>query len=177
MRSFLLIKTQPGTEKEILGRFELLPEVRELHLITGEFDLLVVLESEDADIDPRQQVSAVVDKVRKLGGIVDTRTIIPIEQEVKPPTPKRPAVKGFVFIQCEQSKEKDIINKMLKLPEVVGMHSLFGKADLLAELEVEKSFVNPPPQRIATFVEAKISKLQGVLDTDTYVPLDSITKQ
>lgn len=39
-------------EKEILGRFETLPEVRELHLITGKFDLLVALESEDIDLDP-----------------------------------------------------------------------------------------------------------------------------
>ena len=84
-------------EIEILGRFELLPEVRELHLITGKFDLLVALESEDVDLDPRRQVvEMVVDKVRKLGGIVDTRTIIPIEQQMRPATADRPTVKSFV---------------------------------------------------------------------------------
>ena len=89
-------------EKEILGRFEMLPEVRELHLITGKFDLLVALESEDIDLDPRRQVvEVVVDKIRKLGGIVDTRTIFPIEQHVRPMASTRPTVKGFVFIQSE----------------------------------------------------------------------------
>ena len=177
MRSFLLIKTQPGKEKEILGRFETLPEVRELHLITGKFDILVALESEDVELDPRRQVvDVVVDKVRKQGGILDTRTIFPIEQQLRPSIANRPTVKGFVFIQSEAGREKELMNKMFSIPEVIGVHLLFGKADLLSELEVEKSFVNPPPQRIANLVETKISKLPGVRDTDTYVPLDSIIK-
>jgi DNA-binding Lrp family transcriptional regulator len=177
LRSFLLIKTQPGMEKEILGRFETLPEVRELHLVTGKFDLLVALESEDVDLDPRSRVvEVVVEKIRKLGGIVDTRTIFPIEQQVRPIAVNRPTVKGFVFIQSESGKEKDLMSKLLTIPEVVGVHLLFGKADVLAEVEVEKSFVHPPPQRIASLVKARISKFQGVRDTDTYVPLDSIIK-
>ena len=165
-------------EKEILGRFELLPEVRELYLITGKFDLLVALESEDVDLDPRRQVvEMVVDKVRKLGGIIDTRTIFPIEQQVRPAAPaNRPTVRGFVFIQSESGKGKELMTRLLTLPEVVGVHLLFGKADVLAEVEVEKSFVHPPPQRIANLVETKIAKFQGVRDTDTYVPVDSITK-
>jgi DNA-binding Lrp family transcriptional regulator len=175
MRSFLLTKTQPGMEKEILGRFELLPEVRELHLITGKFDLLVALESKDVDLDPRHVViEMVVDKVRKLGGILDTRTIIPIEQQIRPTPANRPTVKSFVFIQSESGKGKELMDKLLTLPEVVGVHLLFGKADVLAEVEVEKSFVNPPPQRVANLVETKIAKFQGVRDTDTYVPVDSI---
>jgi DNA-binding Lrp family transcriptional regulator len=177
LRSFLLIKTQPGMEKEILGRFEMFPEVRELHLITGKFDLLVALESESLDLDPRRQVvEVVIDKIRKLGGIMDTRTIFPIEQQVRPIAATRPTVKGFVFIQSESGKEKELMSKLLTIPEVVGVHLLFGKADVLVEVEVEKSFVHPPPQRIAKLVEARISKLQGVRDTDTYVPLDSILK-
>jgi DNA-binding Lrp family transcriptional regulator len=86
-------------------------------------------------------------------------------------------VKGFVFIQSESGKGKELMTRLLTLPEVVGVHLLFGKADVLAEVEVEKSFVNPPPQRIANLVESKIAKFPGVRDTDTYVPVDSIIKQ
>lgn len=95
---------------------------------------------------------------------------------MRPVSSNRPSVKGFVFIQCESGKERELMLKLLTIPEVVGAHRLFGKADLLAEVEVEKSFVNPPPQRIANLVETKISKFQGVRDTNTYVPVDSIIK-
>ncbi len=178
MRCFLLIKTQPGVEKEIFDRFQTFPEIREVHLIAGEFDLLVALESAETDIDPRRKVvEVVVEKIRKLGGIVDTRTIIPIDSRTRKAAPSdRPTVKGFVFIQSEAGKEKDIMNRVVELPEVRSAHLLFGKADVLAELEVEKSFVHPPPQHIANLVETKIVRIPGVRDTNTYVPLESKLK-
>ena len=178
VKSFLLVKVKPGTEKDILERFKALPEVREIHLITGKFDLLVVLESEEAEVDPRQRVAEVVmDKVRKAGGVVDTRTIIPIESESRPPQPAgRPIAKGFVFVMSEAGKAKELMGKLLQIPEICGVYMLFGKADVLAELEVEKSYVHPPPQHIASLVENRIAKLGAVHDTDTYVPLESIIK-
>jgi DNA-binding Lrp family transcriptional regulator len=178
LRSFLLVKTKPGLEQEILGRFKAMPEVREIHLITGKFDLLVTMESEETDLDPRKKVvELVVERVRKAGGIIDTRTIIPITSQTRPPTSvDRPTVKAFVFIQSEAGKEKDLMSRLLQIPEVTGVHLLFGKADLLTELNAEKSVIHPPPQHIANLVQTKISKLSGVHDTDTYVPLESIMK-
>ena len=172
------MKTKPGMEKEILDRFKSFPEVREIHLITGKFDLLVALESDETELDPRQRVAEVaMDKVRKAGGVVDTRTIIPIESESRPAqTPERPTAKAFVFVMSEAGKAKELMHKLLEFPEVRGVYMLFGKADVLAELEVEKSYVHPPPQHVASIVETRIAKLGAVHDTDTYVPLESIVK-
>jgi DNA-binding Lrp family transcriptional regulator len=178
LRSFILIKTEPGSERKIQDRLGNLPEVREIHLITGQFDLLITLESPETELDPRQKVvQLVLDAVRKGGGVVDTRTIIPIDSQYRPRTQTgRPNVRAFVFIQSETGKEKELMSKLLGLPEVTGVHLLFGKADLLAELYAEKSFVLPPPQYVANLVQTKISKLPGIDDTDTYVPLESIIK-
>ena len=86
----MLVKAKPGMEREILDRFKALLEVREVHLITGKFDLLVTLESEETELDPRGKVTAVViDKVRKAGGVVDTRTIIPIDSQNTPSASSR----------------------------------------------------------------------------------------
>jgi DNA-binding Lrp family transcriptional regulator len=178
LRSFILIKTKPGSEQEIQNRLKALPEVREIHLITGKFDLLITLESKETELDPRQKVvGLVLEAVRKGGGVVDTRTIIPIDSQYRPRTQtSRPSIKAFVFIQSEAGKEKELMSKLLELPEVTGVHLLFGKADLLTELDAEKSFVHPPRQHVASLVQTKISKLSGIRDTDTYVPLESITK-
>jgi DNA-binding Lrp family transcriptional regulator len=165
-------------EKEIQKRFQDLPEVREVHLVTGKFDLLVALESPEIEIDPRREVvELVTEKVRKAGGVIDTRTIIPIETSQRPAKPsERPMQKAFVFVMSEAGKSKELMGKILELPEVLGVYLLFGKADVLAELEVEKSFIDPPPQRVATIVETKIAKMHAVHDTDTYVPLESFIK-
>lgn len=172
------MKAKPGKEREILDRFKALPEVREVHLITGKFDLLIALESDASDLDPRGRVIAMVtDKVRKGGGVLDTRTIIPIDSETRPlPPSERPTAKGFIFIQSEAGKEKELMTKLMQIPEVYATHLLFGKADVLAELIVEKSMVNPPPQRIAELVANRVGKLNAVFDTDTYVPVESIIK-
>ncbi len=155
-----------------------MPEVREVHLITGKFDLLVALESEETAIDPRRKVvELVIEKVRKSGGVIDTRTIIPIEYELRPTKPAdRPTAKGFVFIASEAGKANELMRKLLEMPEVRGVYMLFGKADVLAELEVDKSLINPPPQHIADIVETRIAKLHPVHDTQTYVPLESMVK-
>jgi DNA-binding Lrp family transcriptional regulator len=178
MRSFLLVKTKPGTEKGVLEKFRELSEVREVHLVTGKFDLLVALESAETELDPRRRVvELVVDKVRKTGNIIDTRTIIPIESETRPPQQStKPRTRGFVFIQSEAGKEKALMKRLLENPEVTGVHLLFGKADLLAELDVERSIVLTTPQYIANVVQEKISRLSGVRDTDTYVPVESFLK-
>jgi DNA-binding Lrp family transcriptional regulator len=178
LRSFLLVKSKPGKEKEIQDQFKALPEVREIHLIAGKFDLLVALESEEIDLDPRQKVvELVVEKVRKSGGVVDTSTILPIESENRPAKPSdRPTAKGFVFISSEAGKAPEVMRKILDIPEVRGVYLLFGKSDILVELEVEKSMVNPPPQRIASIVETRIAKMPAVHHTQTFVPLESIVK-
>jgi DNA-binding Lrp family transcriptional regulator len=178
LRSFLLIKTQPGSELEIQKRLRALPEVREIHLLTGKFDLLATLESLEIELDPRQKVAElVIQEIRREGGILDTRTIIPISSQYNRPVQTgRPTVKAFVFVQTEAGKENQLVSKLLELQDVVGVHLLFGKADILAELVTEKSLAWPPPQHIASIVQSKISKLNGVRDTDTYVPLESIMK-
>ena len=178
MRSFILIKAKPGQEQEIQTRLKTLPEVREIHLITGKFDFLITLESQETQLDPRQKIiELVLQEIRKGGGVTDTRTIIPINSQYHETTPTdRPTIKAFVFIQSETGKENELINKLLTLPEVSGVHLLFGKADLLTELNAEKSFIHPAPQHIASLVQTKIGRLSGVHDTDTYVPLESVVK-
>jgi len=178
LRSFLLVKTEPGHEKEIQDRFRALPEVREIHLITGKFDLLIELESEETELDPRRKVvEVVVDKVRKAGGIRDTSTIIPIDSHFRPmqAPSDRPMAKSYVFVQTEAGKERPLMNKILEIPEVLATHLLFGKSDLLVELQVEKSFISQPPQRVAAIVD-RMAKFHEVKDTQTFVPLESIVK-
>jgi len=76
---FVLVDTVPGEEDAVLKRLLKIDEVMEIHAISGEYDLLAVLE-----LDLRSYFTAVKDvaqklvrKIRKLSGVRDTNTIVP----------------------------------------------------------------------------------------------------
>jgi DNA-binding Lrp family transcriptional regulator len=73
--AFVLITTKPGAEKEVYDCLKDIPEVTELHPIFGEYDLIIKLNSENAD----NIGNLVVQKIRILEGITDTKTFIGIK--------------------------------------------------------------------------------------------------
>lgn len=78
-KAFVLIKTDPGKEREVSDRLFKLPEVKEVHLITGEWDILAVLETEREIVLPTDEkvLELVMDKVTTVPYLRDTNTIIP----------------------------------------------------------------------------------------------------
>jgi DNA-binding Lrp family transcriptional regulator len=69
--AFVLITTKPGSEKEIYTHLKDIPEIIELYPLFGEYDLIVRLEATDMDAIGR----LVVEKVRSLDGVIETKTL------------------------------------------------------------------------------------------------------
>jgi len=81
-RAFVFVDVAPGKEKKVLEKLLKYDEVVEGHMITGQYDVLVVLEFElyGREIFSSFQETAskfVVEKIRKLRDVLDTNTIIP----------------------------------------------------------------------------------------------------
>ena len=81
-RAFVFVDVNPGKEKKVAEELLKNDEVVEVHMITGEYDILTVLEFElyAKQIFSSFQETAstfVLDKIRKLGYVQDTKTIIP----------------------------------------------------------------------------------------------------
>lgn len=81
-RAFVFIDVTPGKEKKVAEKLLKYNEVVEVHMITGEYDILAVLEFElyAKQIFTSFQETAskfVLDRIRKLGYVQDTNTIIP----------------------------------------------------------------------------------------------------
>lgn len=178
MKSFLLMKTKTGMGIEVLNQLKQVPEISEIHVVTGKYDFLICLDTQETDLDPRRRVlELLVDRIDKLGGIFLVDTIIPVDSQASEHVPfEGPTCKAFVFIQSKPGKEKELMHKLLKIREVIRAHLLSGRPDLLAELEVEKSFIDPPPNHVADIVENKVEGLKEVLETATYVPIESIIR-
>ena len=84
-RAFVLIETDPGKEKEVMEKLLQFDEVKEVHIYSGEMDLIAVLETEREIIVPSSQRVAdfVMDKIQKIAEIQDTETLIPIYSKTK----------------------------------------------------------------------------------------------
>jgi DNA-binding Lrp family transcriptional regulator len=70
--AFLLINVDPGTEKEVADEIKLIPNVKDVYLTYGVFDLVVKIEAET----PEKLKGIITYQVRALKNIQSTLTMI-----------------------------------------------------------------------------------------------------
>ncbi|MGC2288676.1 MAG: Lrp/AsnC ligand binding domain-containing protein, partial [Thermoplasmata archaeon] len=91
LRAFTYVKVRGGDLDRIKDLVLAYPEVRELHLLTGDWDVFVVLEFKEAGTRKRQVLQFVTEKIRGLPEVVDTSTLVPEYSVSKfPMQPARP---------------------------------------------------------------------------------------
>ena len=85
----------------------------------------------------------------------------------------------FVFVDVAPKKEKGVLEKLLEFDEVIEVHAITGQYDVLAVLEIElRGFgILASAQELADKSIQKIRKLSGVRDTNTIIPISSVTKR
>lgn len=79
VRAIVYIKSKKGHEKELVQKLIELPEVREAHLIPGEWDVVAIigLLPEDKSAE-RQVLDYVIKNIRSLDLVESTSTIVPV---------------------------------------------------------------------------------------------------
>lgn len=81
-RAFVFVDVAPGKEKRVLEKLLKYDEVIEAHLISGQYDVLAVLEFElygrEIFVSAQEAIlKFVIEKIRKLREVRDTNTIFP----------------------------------------------------------------------------------------------------
>jgi DNA-binding Lrp family transcriptional regulator len=171
--AFIFAKSVKQQEDALLNKIWEMPEVKEVHLMEGEFDVLAVARTEDWHLDPRPKIARfVIDKIRPLLEVADTRTIIPAQTHTKPSfaRPER-RVPAFIFLQTQSGKNEDVVRDLLKYKQTREAHVLLGKWDALAVMEFEKDVTITVPAQVAKMIDRQVAKIPGVVDTETYVPI------
>jgi len=72
---------------------------------------------------------------------------------------------GFVLIHVSPLHEYEVFNKLSKIPEVIELHSLFGKYDIIAKIEAKNY------ESIGQIIINKIKTIDGITDTKTLTGL------
>ncbi|MFQ5883681.1 MAG: Lrp/AsnC ligand binding domain-containing protein [Thermoplasmata archaeon] len=68
---FVLISTAPAKEHDVYEKLRTVPEIVELHPLFGEYDLIAKIEADDFNVLGQ----IVVDKIRTIPGVIDTKTL------------------------------------------------------------------------------------------------------
>jgi len=179
VKAFELIRAQTGKEDVLMARLMKLAQVRETHLLAGEWDILATLAFEEEPVDPRERLlDLVTGKIRKMPFVRDTNTIVPAMSRTREAHLARPERRAyaFVFIDAKMGKGQEVMNHIIRYDEVVESHLLLGKSDVLAVLEFEKGIIPPVPERAAKIVTEEIAKISDITNTETLCPIRSIVK-
>ncbi len=77
-KAFILLKVAPGHEKKVVDDLMKIPQVKEAHIVPGEWDILAVVESKKEIVVPSDErvYRLVMDKVMKIKHIQDTLTLV-----------------------------------------------------------------------------------------------------
>lgn len=85
-------------------------------------------------------------------------------------------IKAFELIRVRTGKEEELMERLMKIPEVKETHLLAGKFDVMAAMVFEKQPVDSRAH-ILNVVTGKIRKMALVRDTSTIVPAMSLTQE
>lgn len=84
--------------------------------------------------------------------------------------------KAFVLIKVASGHVEDVVDALLKVPEVTEAHIVPGDWDIIAVITVQKEVVVPSDEKIYRLVLDKVEKIKHVKDTSTMVSQFSRTK-
>ena len=74
-RAIVLINSDLGTEKEIVNRIKMVPNVKEAHIVYGVYDIVAMVEAETAQL----LKGTVQQWIRTIEGIKSTLTMMVVE--------------------------------------------------------------------------------------------------
>jgi DNA-binding Lrp family transcriptional regulator len=77
-KAFVLIKVDPGHEEAVVEALMKIPEVREAHIVPGNWDILAVVSSQKEIVVPSDEkvYKLVMNKIARIKHIRDTNTMV-----------------------------------------------------------------------------------------------------
>jgi DNA-binding Lrp family transcriptional regulator len=77
VRAFTYIKVRGGDLDRIRHLLETFPQVKELHFLTGDWDMMAVLDFPAPAASKRQVLDFVTERIRGIPEVLDTSTVVP----------------------------------------------------------------------------------------------------
>ncbi|MCL5069056.1 MAG: Lrp/AsnC ligand binding domain-containing protein [Thaumarchaeota archaeon] len=95
---------------------------------------------------------------------------------MKEAKPMKQYTRAFILIQCEPMKEKEVMENLLKMDEVLEVHMITGEYDVLAVVQVKRVFLEADYNNVFMSAIAKVEGVAHVVDTNTVIGIASKTR-
>jgi len=84
--------------------------------------------------------------------------------------------KAFVLIKVAPGHVEEVVDALIKIPEVSEAHIVPGNWDIIAVVNSQKEVIVPSDEKVYRLVLDKIEKIKHVKDTNTMVSQFSRSK-
>lgn len=84
--------------------------------------------------------------------------------------------RAFILVQVEPMRERDVIEELLKMEEVLEAHMITGQYDIIAMVQVKRLFLQADYDNVFNSAIAKVEGVKYVVDTNTIIGMASKTK-
>jgi DNA-binding Lrp family transcriptional regulator len=84
--------------------------------------------------------------------------------------------RAFILCQVEPMRERDVVEELVKLDEVVEAHMITGEYDVIAVVQVRRQFLQADYENVFNSAIARVEGVKYVIDTNTIVGVASKTK-
>jgi DNA-binding Lrp family transcriptional regulator len=95
---------------------------------------------------------------------------------LKQAKPMKQYTRAFMMIQTEPMREKDVMEALLKMDEVIEVHMITGEYDVLALVQVKRLFLEADYDNVFQSAIAKVEGIKYVVDTNTIIGMASKTR-
>lgn len=185
-KAYVLMSTEPSSEKELLSKIRQVENVEEAHGTLGMYDLIAMVKADSEE----KLNKTITEKIRKIPKIKSTVTLIRAEEQnlFKPtadhlmtailgvgptatPKPKADNLmnvilgdkisQAFVVIHSEQGQEFNVLRNLNHIPEVTEADVVFGFYDVIAKVETTNE------KELEKLITKSIRNLKNVKTTMT----------
>lgn len=77
--------------------------------------------------------------------------------------------KAFILLKVTPGHEEDVIENLMRIPEVTEAHIVPGDWDIMVVLNAQKEVLVPSDEKVYRLVMNKVQKVKYVEDTNTMV--------
>lgn len=165
-KAYVLLVCEPGSDDYVISQLKSINSVKDAHGTFGTYDIIARLEDPNEErlrnditkqVRRMQKVRATLTLMGDNAGDLFKKNLAQKDKEIV----EQYSAQAYILLVCEKTKERQVLQELSKIPEVIEGDSVMGAFDAICKV------VAPTYNEIQEIVTKKIRKIKGIKSTTT----------